>query len=69
MESFPIQTKHSTHTTHGYKHENHLDNTNKVRQDDVNYGISKLKKYIIFMSLGEKQCVNYDVYHILLTPY
>ena len=34
---------------------------------DVSYGISNLKKYIIFMSLREKQCVNYIVYHILLT--
>ena len=34
---------------------------------DVSYGISNLKKYIIFMSLGEKQYVNYGVYHILLT--
>ena len=33
---------------------------------DVSYGISNLK-YIIFMSLGEKQNVNYGVYHILLT--
>ena len=34
---------------------------------DVSYGISNLKKYIIFKSLGEKQCVNYGVYNILLT--
>ena len=34
---------------------------------NVSYGISNLKKYIIFMSLGEKQCVSYGVYHILLT--
>ena len=34
---------------------------------DVRYGISNLKKYIIFMSLVEKPCVNYGVYHILLT--
>ena len=34
---------------------------------DVSYEISNLKKYIVFMSLGEKQCVNYGVYHILLT--
>ena len=34
---------------------------------DVSYGISNLNKYIIFMSLGEKHCVNYGVYHILLT--
>ena len=33
---------------------------------DVSYGISNLKKYIIFMSLGEKQCINYGVYHIFL---
>ena len=34
----------------------------------MSYGISNLKKYIIFISLGEKPCVNYGVYHILPKP-
>ena len=32
------------------------------------YGISNLMKYIIFMSLGEKQCLHYGVYHTHCKP-
>ena len=34
---------------------------------DVSYGALNRKKCIIFISLGDKQCVNYGVYHIYTT--